>query len=358
MLHDKQGGRKLFGHNKNDAQSKEQKPLIGCQVLRAILDLLPHDETAIQNILAEEHILARDVYKFNMRIKLHSYLRILDRLEELTGDELFGLNMSQKMGPDMVGAVGYIFMSSPNLQAALHKFSEHIADIQDVTELRADVFDNGMWVSYNFTDEHVFPRRQDVEFSLGYIATLVRKYLGGSFAPLEVHFEHEARASISSYEKIFGCDVFFEQRENRLLISKDDLQRQCDRFDANLIPMLEGYLKYTPDMTSTTETYTDMVGKIIQDFINDGRPMTMPLAASRLGLSEIQLRARLKSEDASFKEILLRKRMNLARRLLADSRLSILEIAQKCGYAETASFTRAFSAYAAQTPSVFRRENR
>ncbi len=347
-------------HNGNSPTAiSEHDPMIGCHVLRAILDLVTIDSISVQRILAEERILVKDVYEVSRRIKLRSYLRILDRLADLTRDKLFGLNMSQQMGPDMVGAVGYIFMSSPNLQVAFEKFSEHAGDIQDVTELGAKpAADNGLQILYNFTDESIFPRCQDVEFSLGYICALARQYLGGNFAPLEVRFEHEAQAPISYYEKLFGCDVFFEQDQNVLLVGANDLGRQCDRFDPNLIPILEDYLKYTVNNVELAESYINMTENVIQQLIHNEGVVSAQNVASRLGLTEVQLRARLKTEESCFKDLLLKKRMEQAKRLLLDSRLSILEIAHKCSYAETASFTRAFSAYMNQPPSRFRKENR
>jgi AraC-like DNA-binding protein len=79
------------------------------------------------------------------------------------------------------------------------------------------------------------------------------------------------------------------------------------------------------------------------------------LVAARLGMSEETLRRRLKREGASFREILRRKRMALARRRLRETDLSILQIALRAGYAETASFTRAFADETGMTPTQFRR---
>ena len=76
--------------------------------------------------------------------------------------------------------------------------------------------------------------------------------------------------------------------------------------------------------------------------------------AARLGFSEPTIRRRLKSEDTSFRQLLLKKRVAMAKRFLSETDMSILQISQKTGYSETASFSRVFLKETGQTPTKFR----
>ena len=72
--------------------------------------------------------------------------------------------------------------------------------------------------------------------------------------------------------------------------------------------------------------------------------------AERLGLSERTLQRRLAAEGQRFQQLNDQIKKQLAECLLNNSRLSIQTIAQNLGYAEAASFSRAFSRWTGKAP--------
>lgn len=84
--------------------------------------------------------------------------------------------------------------------------------------------------------------------------------------------------------------------------------------------------------------------------------LTLEDLATAAGLTRFQL---LREAKAGWGETPMRRltrlRMELARRLLAASRLSILEVALECGYGGSAHFATAFRKHAGVTPSAYRR---
>ena len=274
----------------------------------------------------------------------------------MLGAPTLGLSVSTQMGPELVGAIGYIFMSSPTLESAIKYFVESVRSVQDVTLLR---YRRGAspTLTYMITDDDIQPRRQDVEFSLGYIHTLIKGYLDGGYAPKEVHFEHIKPTRRNAHELFFGCPVYFEQPHNALVFQPDDMRRRSSKFDPNLIALLQHYLQLVGErdyaVTTLTESINQMLGSATE--MNE---IAIGQVASRLGLSEATLRRRLKREGASFRDIVRRKRIGIAKRHLIESEMSILQIAQASGYSETASFTRAFIRETGKTPSQLRRNAR
>jgi AraC-like DNA-binding protein len=76
--------------------------------------------------------------------------------------------------------------------------------------------------------------------------------------------------------------------------------------------------------------------------------------AQEMRISQSTLYRRLSSEKKSFQCLLDDRREALAKRLLANSRMSIAEIASALGYAENASFTRAFRRWTKVSPREYR----
>jgi AraC-like DNA-binding protein len=71
-------------------------------------------------------------------------------------------------------------------------------------------------------------------------------------------------------------------------------------------------------------------------------------------ISQSTLYRRLSLENKSFQRLLDNRREALAKRLLENSRMSIAEIASALGYAENASFTRAFRRWTKTSPRRYR----
>lgn len=78
-------------------------------------------------------------------------------------------------------------------------------------------------------------------------------------------------------------------------------------------------------------------------------------AASQLGMSERTLRRKLSEVGYSFRSIRQEMLMKTALRYLQHSNISIERIAEKCGYSDQASFTRAFQNWQGATPDSIRK---
>lgn len=76
-----------------------------------------------------------------------------------------------------------------------------------------------------------------------------------------------------------------------------------------------------------------------------------------LGVKERTLRRHLTAEGTSFAAIVSDTLLALATRCLVDERRTIRETATDLGFADTASFHRAFKRWTGMTPKAYRRLN-
>ena len=330
------------------------RPVIHARVLLGILNAANIGVSHRAGLLDREGLTAGDLHGLDAVVPLASYMRILDRLADDLAQPMLGLDLSDRMGPELVGAIGYVFLFSPSLDAAITSFSESVFSVQGVTALSYAQTPEPM-VTYAIFDEGLQPRRQDVEFSIGYVHRLIKLYLGGPYSPREVHFEHPAQGKRSRYERIFGCPVYFEQAANALILNAEEKERRGLNHDPHLVSILKHYMQLARAGESGPGSLARDVDQLLSGLMETGN-LSCRLVAARLGMSEESLRRRLKREDRSFRDILRRKRIALARRYLSETDLGILQIAQRAGYAETASFTRAFVLETGMTPTQFRRQ--
>ena len=303
-------------------------------------------------ILAREGLVIENLSDYGAEIPLNSYMRIFEELSIVTKSPTLGLQISNQMGPELVGAVGFIFLSSPDLKSAIEYYSRSVSSIQEVTQLTFSNLDLPT-LRYIITDDNIRPRRQDVEFSIGYVNGLLKRYIGDKYRPREIYFEHAKPITGSYYESFFDCPVFFEQEMNAIVLDDKDLTKGSAKFDKHLIPLLEHYLQLLEQDTQMPTSFAEKINQLLPHCIEHDLA-NISYVAGRLGMSEVTVRRRLKNEDTSFRLLLQRKRISISKRLLIETSMNILEVAQKVGYSETASFTRVFHKETNKTPTQFR----
>ena len=78
-------------------------------------------------------------------------------------------------------------------------------------------------------------------------------------------------------------------------------------------------------------------------------------AAAALRMSTRTLQRRLEHEGTRFSEVLDTVRADVARHLLSDPELPLAEIAYRLGFADLATFSRAFKRWTGKPPGTWRR---
>ena len=194
----------------NIKQQEHYRPTIRARILHSILNHANISPTQQDDLLLTEGLTTQNLYDYGAEIPLNSYMRLFERLSVITKNKTLGLNISNQMGPELVGAVGFIFLSSPDLKSAIQYYSNSVSSIQQVTQLEFTNTTEPI-LKYVITDENIGPRRQDVEFSIGYVNRLLKSYIGKNYKPKEIYFEHAKPVTGNIYEVFFKCPVFFEQ---------------------------------------------------------------------------------------------------------------------------------------------------
>ena len=69
------------------------------------------------------------------------------------------------------------------------------------------------------------------------------------------------------------------------------------------------------------------------------------------------LNRRLADEGTTYKALVAEIRFEMARQLLRDTSLPMIEVAAALGYGDTSAFSRAFSGWSGTSPSAWRRAN-
>ncbi len=319
--------------------------------------------TALCDAVGDDDIVRDGLRRFDLaqladettRVPLRRYIGLFEWLASELKRPYLGLELSQRTGPETLGAISYLFLGSRNLEMALWNFSHYLQAVQDDSRLRLGIDGEYALMQYGILDHRITNRRQDSEYSIGYCWRLMQIFSANACRLTMVEFEHERPpGGEGPYRRVFGAPVLFRRRANALHFRREHLETPSRSGDPHLIPILEAHMRELVAEAERIESFADQVrASLTQHALGQG--MRAKEIAGQLGISEATLHRRRAAEGTSFKRQSDEAAKSLASYLIAQRTLSIAAIARRLGYAETACLTRAFRRWFGMSPRQYRR---
>ena len=191
-----------------------------------------------------------------------------------------------------------------------------------------------------------------VERDLAAVRRLLDDMVGGTFPIREWRAEIAAPARPERWEHALGARVRFDQPRTQILFAP--AWRKLEMPYGN--PFLEEtYERQCRELLGELAERSSEIEQVVDLLVRcKGRWPTIDEAAGRIGTSARTLRRRLESGETSYRQLLEGVRRKQAEDLLARTGLTVEQIADSLGYAETASFTHAFKRWTGRSPREFR----
>lgn len=336
-------------------QLQLQEPRIWSSVIRGLLLPLAENNIDTKALLNAHGIDEADLDKPHGELPLKKYLKLLEAAAVEANDPLLGARLARSAGPETLGAIGFLFLSSRTLAEAISNLHIYLNLLQDATHSQFTHNADEISYIYQLYQTSDLDCRQDVEFSMALTCRLIRMYGGADVEISSVTFRHSPTVPEFEYQRLFKAPVYFEEEMNRVTIPSQHGQIRGKVLDHSLSRILQDFLDEELQQRNRFQSFTDQVSRILyQGAITP--PITAQKVAKLIGVSDATFYRRLKTEDTKFGELCDRRNFDLAKSYLSQSSLSITEIAHMVGFSESASFTRAFARWSSgKTPSEFRK---
>jgi len=291
------------------------------------------------------------------RVALRRYVSLLEHVASRFDRPFLGLEMGAKFGLEELGPFHALFTSSESLRSSLDSFVLFQDRWQSETLLDLQVDGDVTTLSYRILNPTVWPRRQDAEFTMAGIVLLIKQLATPLWHPVEVRFEHSIAGLEDHLSQFFRAPVIGSQVANQLVICNEDLDRRFCRTTglkgSRLKDVLETHLL---DLLGPESTAAKGIVATAEDVIarRMGRaPVGCESIAAELNLSPRSFRRRLLEEGTSFRNLLQEARQSRAINLLKSPDLPLSVVAERLGYSDTATFSRAFKEWTAVSPRRF-----
>jgi len=110
--------------------------------------------------------------------------------------------------------------------------------------------------------------------------------------------------------------------------------------------------------TRVSVSLANEAAAMVESALDKGKRVSVNEVAERLYTSRSKLCATFKTQTGeSLGAYIRRRRMERAKDLLADSSLTIAQVAERLGYPQQSAFTQAFKQYTNTTPTTWRSQH-
>ncbi len=203
-----------------------------------------------------------------------------------------------------------------------------------------------------------YPRgvgRASNEYALGAALTHLRGAASVSIGARRVWFMHPRPRELGPLHRFFGTrELDFGSDDNGFTFDAALLELPTPEGDARLLatvePLAEAALRAQPP----AHDFSVEVATKIRALLPDGG--NVEAVAAALHMSARTLQRRLGEAGAQFTEVLDAVRTDEAKRALVGGDVPLGEIAWRLGFADLASFSRAFKRWTGQPPGTYRRQ--
>jgi AraC-like DNA-binding protein len=278
---------------------------------------------------------------------------LLETAVKLTGDPTLAIRLGQQVGIGSYGAFGFALMSCASLREAVALLLRY-----------GQVFFQPRWVSIEH--EGGLLMRANIAWGNATQRQLVTELLFSQFSKVgstlyrnnvkgaEVRLSYSRPPHSAYYKTAFPGPVAFDCEQTEVFLSArllDTPVKTANRTEHVVFhQQCEVMLRGLNSVEQTTAAVRQLLIQSAGDFLDIAQ------VAESLHVSERTLRRRLKNESTSFRATVEEVRDLLAREYLAETKLTVAEIAHLLDYSETVNFRRAFVRWNAITPSQYRQQ--
>jgi AraC-like DNA-binding protein len=277
--------------------------------------------------------------------------RLLAHCAQITRCEHFGLLVGQRGGLSVLGPVGFLMQSSPDVRAALQALGRYL-HVHDRGALVGLAEEGGFAsLSYTVMQPAVDGRAQVLDLAIAVALNLMRALCGSNWLPTEVQLARRAPAEVSPYRKFFGATVRFDAEQSALVFPVRWLERSIPSADPLLHRMMEQRILHLQALS--TEDLVSQMRRLLAAWVTEPR-LSLERVAAQVGMNPRTLNRRLAVEGTSFAQLRDDARRDVACGLLRDTQTPAAEIASLLCYADSAAFSRAFHRWTGQAPTAWR----
>ena len=281
-------------------------------------------------------------------------MRLLENLMLALPDfPALGFELGLEYKVSTFGIWGFALRTSRNLREAAQRAIRYLP--LSTAYCRIGIVENGesFGVSADASSIPAHLRQLLLERDMATGINLMRELGLAGISIQSLQFRGPKLAYSAKIDALSCNQAQYQQAHNAVTVRSEDADRPLPMYDQRLVAWLEDQCRTQLDRRQIAGISGQVREKLLGPL---GLVASLDEVARSLTLSPRSLRRKLDSEGSSFRQIVENERQHLAEQLLQSSQMKLDELALHLGYADTASFTRAFRRWFGQSPGQYRNQ--
>jgi AraC-like DNA-binding protein len=287
----------------------------------------------------------------NNRISFNARGRMMAHCADRTGCPHFGLLVGQKAGLASFGLVGLLARYSPNVEMAIKSLVRfmHLHVRGATTNLTED--SGCSLFEYQIYQKGALGNDQVGAGAVAVAYNILSSLCGDDWMPVEVRFAHSKPKNVAPFHSFFGAPLHFDSEQYAVVFSKDWLNRRVSESSPELLQLLQREI----DKLEVREasSFVEQVRTLLRTTLVSGHASAGQVA-DLLSMNRRTLNRRLSVYSTNFQRLVDEVSFEIARQLLEDTSMGIVQISMLLGYSNASAFTRAFRRWSNTTPAKWR----
>jgi len=283
-----------------------------------------------------------------------SYLargRLVEHCARRTACPHFGLLVGQKSGLASFGFVGLLAKYSPDVGSALRSLVRYMhLHVRGATTTLA--VDSGLAVlEYQIYQTRALGNDQVGAGAVAVAFNFVRDLCGNDWEPVEVRFAHRKPEDMAPFRRFFQTPLRFDAGQYAVVFDATWLNHRLPDTNPELIHLLQQEINKLE--VRQEDNFLEQVRSLLRTTLVTGHS-SADQVAELFSMNRRTLNRHLNALGTNFQKVADEIRFEIARQLLEDSAMEIVQIASLLGYSNASAFTRAFRRWSSTTPAGWR----
>jgi AraC-like DNA-binding protein len=192
------------------------------------------------------------------------------------------------------------------------------------------------------------------EYAVASMLTNARRIVGASIVPRRIFFAHAPIDEVDALRGHFGVDdIAFDRDASGLVFDARDVERPSIAHDPRLLATAEQLAERALKERPPPGDFVGAVTARVRQSLRAGS-LDAGMIARKMHLSTRTLQRRLDEHGMTFTALVERVRRDAALEAARDPSLTLVEVAERAGFSDAATFGRAFKRWTGQSPGAYR----
>jgi AraC-like DNA-binding protein len=286
------------------------------------------------------------------RVTADQYVALFQSLTDRLDDDLLGF-LSRPMRRGSFALVVRSAAGEDTLERAMHRAARTFGLLQ--TDLAFELVHAGSLAGFKlrFSDAALGQQLPLHELLLRVFWRLFAWLVGGKLPIAHFDFAFASPTYTGSYGKIFTAPLRFDQQQSGFWFDAEQLLRPVRR-DRSAV---RAFLADARSNVIVPPRGGDLIGERVRRHLHQTQPAWSDLSATAtaLHMAPSTLQKRLAADGISFQALKDALRRDLAITRLNTSTVPLAALAEELGFADSATFQRAFKTWTGSAPGAYRR---